>query len=119
VAIAVAIAAAAASDRLFITAAAIAVVRVAVAAMTTMTTEATAATALTAAAAVTGHCHVVGAHQGQTDHREKNRDAKNQSSIHLGSSKLRCPHVSEIPKTQPIHAVRHRVIPEPDGENRG
>jgi hypothetical protein len=55
---------------------------VATAATATIITMATMATV----AAVTGHSAVVGAQQGDTDHREEDRDAENQSTIHLGSS---------------------------------
>ena len=48
----------------------------------------TAAIAITSVAAVAGYDGVVGARQGQADHREEDRDAKNQCSIHLGSSKI-------------------------------
>jgi hypothetical protein len=59
------------------TAAAAAVVRI-----TAASTIASARTTMTAVATVTGHGLAVTAHEGDADNREKNRDAKNQCSIH-------------------------------------
>ena len=56
-------------------------------ATTAATTTIITATTIAAVAAVTGHSAVVGAQQGDADHLEEDRDAKNQSTIHLGSSK--------------------------------
>jgi hypothetical protein len=36
---------------------------------------------------VAGHGHLLTAHQGDADQREKHREAKNQSAIHVESSK--------------------------------
>jgi hypothetical protein len=64
---------------------------------------AAAAAAMTAAAAVTSQRRVVGAQQGNADHREEDRDAENQCSIHLGSSFFRYPNVSDTT----INSCRH------------
>jgi hypothetical protein len=81
-----------------------------VAAATATTTIITTATTI---AAVTGHSTVVGAQQGDADHREEDRDAKNQSSIHLGSSKnflvpTRVRNSKQSPPLAPQDAARQR-----------
>jgi hypothetical protein len=50
------------------------------------TTAIATASAIAAMAAVTGHGLALTAHQGDADHREENRDAKDQCTIHPGSS---------------------------------
>jgi hypothetical protein len=69
-------------------------------AMTTMAAVSTTMAATATVAAMSRDGTVVSAQQGDANHREEDRDAKNQSSIHLGSSKLSKPTRVRNSKTQ-------------------
>jgi hypothetical protein len=79
-------------------------------AMATMAAVSTAMATIATVAAMTRDGTVVSAQQGDANHREEDRDAKNQSSIHLGSSKLSKPTRVRNSKTQK-HTGRRSLRP--------
>lgn len=84
-----------------------------------VTAKATTAAAVAAAATVAGDSRVVSAQQGDAHHREEDRDAKNHSSIHLGSSNFLGTYSCQSPNTMRAVITHGTHHPRPDGDQPG